>query len=356
MGPQYEPGSARYNAFYHGRRECDKNWIDFDEATTLTALDWLKEKPSGPWCLWMPLIFPHLPFEVESEWYDMYNPAGLPTRITSFGKDKPAFHEAIRNKYGTQRLTESDWQEISRVYYGMVSRVDDQLGRTMAALEAAGELDNTIVVYLTDHGEYLGDFGLVEKWPAAMDRCILQNPVVMAGPGISEGKTASTFAEMVDIMPTLLELAGVEISHTHFGRSLVKALEDPDTQIRDCAFSEGGFRVGDAHLFEHAGEGVYKNKADLQHEQPYLTGKAISLRTSSHTYVHRLYEEDELYDRSQDPSETTNLITSPDHQALARQMMQQVTDWLLETSDVIPWKADPRFPRVPMGQHEDFHF
>ena len=227
MGPQYETGSALYDAFYHGRRPGENRWLDFDEASIRTAIDWLEAGPSGPWCLWIPLMFPHLPFEVEDPWYSMYSPGDMPSRITGKGRGKPAFHDAIRNKLGTGRLSEDEWQEIQRVYYGMVSRVDDQLGRVMRCLDENGETGRTVVCYLTDHGEYLGDFGLVEKWPSGLDRCLLQNPLIMAGPGIAEGIVAETFAEMVDVMPTLLELADVKVRHTHFGRSLVPALQAP---------------------------------------------------------------------------------------------------------------------------------
>jgi arylsulfatase A-like enzyme len=95
----------------------------------------------------------------------------------------------------------------------------------MRALELTGQLDDTLVLFLTDHGEYLGDFGLVEKWPSGMDRCLLQNPVIFAGPGIAENRVADSFAEMVDILPTLLEIADIEPKHTHFGRSLVPVLK-----------------------------------------------------------------------------------------------------------------------------------
>lgn len=353
MGPQYEEQSTLYNLFYHGKRPGNDTWLDFDEATTRTAIDWLDEKPKGPWCLWMPLVFPHLPFEVEDPWYSMYSGADLSRRIPGNGEGKPIFHEGIRKKYGTDRVTEAQWQEIIRVYYGMVSRVDAQLGRVMQKLDQIGELDNTIVVYLTDHGEYIGDFGLVEKWPSAMDRSILQNPVIMAGPGVIEGAVARGFTEMVDILPTLLELADVELRHTHFGTSLVPVIEDPTVSVRDCAFSEGGFRVRDEHLFEVA-DGEYRNKSELEHEQPESTGKCVAMRTDDYTYVFRLYEGDELYDRRSDPDETTNLIDRAEHSDAADRLRGRVLSWLLETSDVIPWDQDPRFPRVPMGEHDAF--
>ena len=352
MGPQYEDQSPLYNAFYHGKRPGE-TWLDFDEAATLTALDWLKERPKGPWCLWIPLIFPHLPFEVEDPWYSMYQTSDVPARISSHGHGKPGFHQAIRDKLGTERLTEANWQEILRVYYGMISRVDDQLGRVMKELDHIGETDNTLTLFFTDHGEYAGDFGLVEKWPSGLDDCLLHNPLIVAGPGVKENMTAETFTEMVDILPTLLEVAEIEPNHTHFGKSLVPSFSDPTTMIRDCAYSEGGFAFSELDLLERA-QGEYANKANLQHEKPELVGKAISIRTAEYTYVYRLYENDEIYDRAQDPAEETNLIQDPALEDTIAGLKSRVLDWLFSTADVIPWDSDPRFPKIPNGHHDPF--
>jgi arylsulfatase A-like enzyme len=355
MGPQYEEHSALYDIFYHGKRPGPEPWLDFDEAAILTAIDWLNSNPKGPWCLWIPLIFPHLPFEVEDPWYSMYSSGDVTSRFQGEGHGKPLFHEAIRNKLGTDRVTEDQWIEMMRVYYGMISRVDDQLGRVMQVLDQNGETDKTLSLFFTDHGEYAGDFGLVEKWPSGLDRCLLQNPLIMAGPGVKEGGTATTFTEMVDILPTLLEVAEIETDHTHFGQSLVPALENPDIQIRDCAFSEGGFAADEIDLLESAG-GEYAKKADLQHEQPRIVGRAISIRTSEYTYVYRLYEDDELYDLAVDPNERNNLIEEAAARPIASELRDRILDWLLSTADVIPWSPDPRFPKIPQGQHDEFHF
>ncbi len=355
MGPQFQEGSALYNVFHHGRRPGDGIWLDFDEAATLTAIDWLDTNPKGPWCLWIPLIFPHLPFEVEEPWYSLHARSDVHRRYAGHGSGKPRFHQAIRDRYGTERLTNDEWTELVRVYYGMIARVDSQLGRVMRALERSGNIEDTVTVFLTDHGEYAGDFGLVEKWPSGLDRCLLQNPLLIAGPGITEGTTAETFTEMVDILPTLLEIAEIKVRHTHFGKSLLPVLQDPGFRIRDRAFSEGGFSVRELDLLETA-RGEYANKARLQHEQPRIVGRAISMRTDRYTYVYRLYEEDELYDRSDDPDERHNLIRSPDRQLTAGELKNGILDWLVETADVIPWQSDPRFPEIPQGQHDTFHF
>ena len=158
---------------------------------------------------------------------------------------------------------------------------------------------------------------------------------------------------MIDLLPTCLDLAGTAAAHTHFGRSLVPLMEAPDTTwARDAAFTEGGFHTSDAHLFEEAG-GEYALKAGLQKAQPELVGKCVAMRTKEWTYVHRLEEADELYDRSADPEETVNLLASEPgvHEGRVAELRARMLDWHLETSDVIPWTADPRFPRIPHGFH-----
>ena len=225
----------------------------------------------------------------------------------------------------------------------------------MQALERSGQLENTLVLFLTDHGEYLGDFGLVEKWPSGLDNCLLQNPVIFAGPGVAEGAVTDTFAEMVDVLPTLLEAAHIDAQHSHFGRSLSATLADPSMAHRDRAFSEGGFALHETALLEQP-KGEYKQKGALQKTHPELVGRAISMRTQQYTYVYRLYEGDELYDREADPSEQHNLLLEPGHEVTAETLKAEtlkaeILKWLLETADTIPWQADPRFPAIANGYH-----
>lgn len=324
--------------------------FDHDEATIRTARRWLEEgRPTDrPWVLWVPLLFPHPPFTVEEPWFSLHDRATMPDPIPVAGAGKPQFMEAYRKAYGWDGLTLDDLHEIMATYHGMVSRVDSQLGRLLSALDTVGAREQTVTVAFTDHGDYLGDFGLVEKWPSGLDPCLLKNPLILAGPGLPEGVVFDQPVEMVDLLPTICDLAEAPIRHTHFGKSLLPALGSSETVHRAFACAEGGFRVSDQDLLETAGW-IYQPKADLQKARPELVGTAMVLRTPTLTYVHRRYESDELYDRVGDPSETTNLIEHPDVTELATSLRSQVLGWLADTSDVIPWDADPRFPKIHHG-------
>jgi arylsulfatase A-like enzyme len=323
-------------AFYTGRRTGGGPFVDHDEAAVQTGLAWLAEGLPEPWVLFVPLIFPHPPFEVEEPWFSLHDRAAMPAPRPRPTGPAPAYMAEIHRRHGFDRLDASDWAEIAATYHGMVSRVDDQLGRLLRAVDAAGAGERTVTAFFTDHGEYLGDYGLVEKWPSGLHDCLLRNPLVLAGPGVPHGAVRDAPAELIDLFATLLELAEVKAAHTHFGRSLLTGAP------RDAAFSEGGFALAEEPLLER-GPFPYDLKGALQHEDPLTVGRAVAVRTREWTYVHRLYEGDELYDRRTDPGELHNRAGTPDVAETERALRDRVLGWLLETADVIPWTPDPRF-------------
>ena len=340
----YPPEHKFARTFYHGKRDAPESGVvlDFDEATVQTAEAWLAEGPPEPWLLFVALIFPHPPFAVEEPWFSLHARSEVPLPVSGDPADKAAFTREIREQYGTDRLDEGDWREIVATYYGMVARVDSQLGRVSSAVEACGAADRTVSVFMTDHGEYLGDYGLIEKFPSGQDDCLLRNPLIISTPAGVEGAASDALVEMVDLLPTLLELADVEARHTHFGRSLVPLLEDASRAHRDAAFAEGGFTASESHLLER-GPFPYDLKSGIQHQAPVFAGKVVSMRTREWTYVHRLYERNELYDRANDPRELRNRSGEPELAELERGLHERVLNFLLETGDVIPWEPDPRF-------------
>ncbi len=350
---EYPEDHRMYSAFYFGRQGAERR-LDADEAAVQTAIRWIEEGlDDRPWALWIPLINPHPPFMVEDPWFSLHDRADVPLPIPASAADgKAGFMDEYRRRYRWDQLDEGDLREIIATYYGMVSRTDQQLGRVLAAIERAGALEDTIVVYATDHGEYLGDYSLVEKWPSGLDPSLVRNPLIIAGPGVAEGEVCDAMVELVDLLPTLLDVAEVQTRHTHFGRSLLPVLADPSRPHREFACSEGGFSPADVDLFEGGGW-IYQRKSDIQHELPHLVGKAQAIRTHTHTYVYRQCESDELYDRRADPDETTNRVDDPALASERDALRSQLLDWMIATSDVIDWMPHPRFPEILHGWRDE---
>ncbi|MEZ5378499.1 MAG: sulfatase-like hydrolase/transferase [Acidimicrobiales bacterium] len=330
-------------AFYVGERDGDN---DFDEAAVRSAEAWLDRRPTdSPWMLYVPLIFPHCPFGVEEPWFSMHDRAAMPERRPHVQSGhEPAYMQHLRNTYGTDRLTDEQWREIAATYHGMVSRLDWHVGRLVAAL---GDEPDTHVIFFSDHGEYLGDYDLIEKWPSGLHDCLARDPFVIAGPSVAPGVVVDQMVEMVDLVPTVHELAGIEADYTHFGRSLVPLLDGSDAPHREFAFTEGGFLVAEEPLLERPAY-PYDLKGRAQHDRPDAVGKAVAIRSKDWTYVWRLHEPPELYDRHADPEELHNLAGLADHAPTEHDLRDELLRWLVATGDVVPWNADPRFPTIDL--------
>ena len=337
---EFPPGHRLHHAHYLGRLDGDEP-LDLDEAAVQTAIQLLERGLPEPFVLVLTLFAPHPPFAVPEPWYSLHDRAAMPAPGPP-GSGKPRFMAALRECSGLDALSADDWAEITATYYGMVSRVDDQLGRVLGALGRAGVTERTVVCFHSDHGEYLGDYGLVEKWPSGLDDCLLRNPLVIAGPGVAEAHVSTALVEMVDLLPTLCELAGAEVGHAHFGRSLLPASQGVDVPHRDATFSEGGFRMDEEPQDELVAGYPYDLKTTLLHERPELVGRSVAVRTTEWTYVYRSGEGEELYDRRADAGELANVAGFPEHAATVAALRGRVLDWLVNTSDVVPQARDPR--------------
>ncbi|MFF8717496.1 sulfatase-like hydrolase/transferase [Streptomyces sp. NPDC015184] len=342
------PDGVWSRLFYRGRVPDDGR-VDPDEAAIRSAEQWLATHPEQPWVLFVPMVAPHCPFQVEEPWFSQFDRDALPDPAAP-GDDparEPRYMQAIRERYGIEDVTPEQWREVVATYYGMIARLDDQLGRVMKAVADAGAADDTVTLFFADHGEYLGDYGLIEKWPSAMHDCITRDPLIISGGGFARGQVCDSMVEMIDVLPTVLELAGVEAPHRHFGRSLTPLLADPAGSHRQYAFTEGGFTEEEEPQMERPAF-PYDLKGALQHEDPTLVGKAVAVRDREWTYVWRLYEAPELYDRAKDPQERTSLAGRSEYAAVEQRMRDALLRWLVETADVIPAEADPRLPQVAL--------
>ncbi len=340
--PSLTPGS--YSMLYGAagdRRET------YDYKLMQLASKILERKESDrPFCLFLPLLQPHPPYTIPKDFYDMYSPSSLPPLVPPGLKKKPDFHEGIRRTYGLDKLDESTFRKIRAVYYGQVSYSDWLLGELMASVEKNGRSKDTAIFVSSDHGDYAGDYGLVEKWPSGLEDCLTRVPMIGKVPGGKAGVVATDLVEMFDIMQTCLDIAGVprEATHTHFSRSLLPQISGGKGDNARAAFCEGGYNVYEPQCFEPAGAGggPYAGKIELQNEQPVMVSRSAMIRTQTHKLIRRPQGQSELYHVADDPGETRNLYGESASMAVEAELKTRLLDHFVNTTGIAPNDKDPR--------------
>ncbi|WP_309714388.1 sulfatase-like hydrolase/transferase [Armatimonas sp.] len=315
------------------------------------AIEYLKSGPTQPFCLYLPLLFPHCPYVAPQPWHDLIDPDALPALRPVRGDGAPDFHKMIRQTRKLDRLDESVLRKINAVYLGMIGVVDHLLGMLLDTLEQTGLADDTAIVFFSDHGDWAGDYGLVEKWPSALDDTITRVPLVIKIPGGKRGHVVTEPVELFDIFATALELTGTEARHTHFARSLVPQLQGAAGDPNRVVFAEGGYAFHEPLCFEgRQNEAIFRDtthiyypKGRLQQDYPESVCRAAMVRTQTHKLIRRPDGTSELYDLVADPQELRNLYGQQlDIQAA---LERRLLDWYLQTADVTPHTEWPRgFP------------
>ena len=348
-----EPGSDTYYSFYAGRldKRADDIYCHEDWAMVLGAIDLIRAHDGEqPLCIYLPILDPHPPYAVEEPWYSLINRAKLPPRAPApeAWVGKPALLKGMWERQNLQGWTEDRWSELRATYYGMCARIDHQFGLLVDALKEQRLYDETALFFFSDHGDFTGDYGLVEKTMNTFEDCLSRVPFILKPPrGLPvEPRVSEAMVELLDLPATVYELAGVEPDYTHFSKSLLPVLADKTDEHRDAVFCEGGRLHGEQHAMELGPnmnpEGLYWPRVGLQvrDDGPYHT-KAAMCRTKEFKYVRRLYERDELYDLKKDPQELDNVIEDPVYSGALAQLRSRLLTWYLETGDVVPHDLDP---------------
>lgn len=284
------------------------------------AIEWLRHgRGEKPYCAWVSFPDPHHPFDAPEPWSRLHNPAevDLPKCREREFEGRPWWHRAVlesepegakehaevRKSY-SRIPPQSDVQlrEIIANTYGQIALMDHNIGRLLIALDETGEAANTIVVYISDHGDWLGDHGLVLKGPMHYDG-LLRVPMIFRGPRVPAEAICDEPVSTLDLAATLCEYGSAEPLLAQHGTSLKGLIES------------GGSR-------EFA-----LNEWELL---PTRTGVALSLRTVR-TKTHKLTVDlrsgaGELYDMAEDPEERNNLFGKPDcreMQSALEELLQQ---------------------------------
>jgi arylsulfatase A-like enzyme len=210
---------------------------------TTRFTDWLGRQGTG-WFAHLSYLRPHPPYAAAGEFATMYDPSDVDLPIAPVAKDqRHGLHEIALAIAASAAPTDPDEMRAMRAqYYGMISEVDYQLGRVVDAIERRGEWDDTLVVITSDHGEQLGDHGLVEKlgfFPQSYHVIGLwRDP---RSP--NAGRTVDKFSENVDLLPTLADALSLEVPVQCDGRSLAPLFVDDAVEWRDQAHYEWDYRT-----------------------------------------------------------------------------------------------------------------
>lgn len=308
--------------FSEGREIKDPN----DEETFAEAEKFLQRAAESghPFLLWLTPRNPHVPYTAPQRFKDLYketdiklDPNWLETPpMQSFFNQGPAGDISFRDSKiliyphapagqtsGPPRSA-ADMKEVIKAYYGDVSCLDEQIGRLIGQLKADGLYENTIIIYLSDNGYFLGNHGLGNK--ITMHEESVRIPMFVHSPLLPVKHAKSdALVSSLDVYPTILDLAGVAVPPHLMGKSLLPVLKDPSGTVRDYVVSEC---VGPP-------------------EKRLGTGHRM-VRTDHFKYILSSSDEEAFFDLRSDPYEMKNLIADPEMKAEIDRHRKMLHDWM----------------------------
>ena len=262
-----------------------------DHKSATKAVQLLKTHGMNPFFLAVGFVRPHYPMVAPRQyfspypWKGMVLPASYDNDLSQFPKLGIAGTNNVRNPIGKYP---DNQKRMWTGYYSAVAFMDEQVGRVLDELDRQGLTDSTAIVFTSDHGYHLGEHGFWQK--SNLHEEVLRVPMMISVPGMKPGRSDS-IVELLDLYPTLSELAGLDVPDTVQGTSLVKVLEEPTAKVKPGAIS---FNKG--HSF----------RTDRWHYMRYTDGTA------------------ELYDMDNDPDQLANLARSEQHAEIRSELDQQL--------------------------------
>ncbi|MCL4693409.1 MAG: sulfatase-like hydrolase/transferase, partial [Candidatus Hydrogenedentes bacterium] len=288
---------------------------------TTQACKWIRGAGSG-WFANVNFIKPHPPRICPAPFNDMYDPADmLPSN--RHARELENEHSYLKTVRRTPALIdERDLRETRACYYGMISEIDACIGRLVDTLKEMGQWDNTLIVFTSDHGEYLGDHFFTDK--AHFYDETMRVPLIIRDPAPEAGATRSqrldSFVESIDIAPTVLEYLGEPIPDRFQGTSVL-------SQVRGTR--ERGGR--DAIHFEYDFRGFFRDNSSVNPDECILW----VLRDERYKYVQFGLESMPplLFDLHKDPGEFHNLAADPNAAPIVADYAQKMLRWRMRNED-----------------------
>ena len=295
-----------------------------EDIVTDRAVDWIKQRSNKPFCMMLWFQSPHAPFFRARRHLDLYDGVPIP-KPSTFDDDlkgypgKPrAFAEAddrigIYSEHSdTAQNCARTLEELTKDYYAGIVAADENMGKIFRALTEIGQLDDTVIVFSSDHGFFLGEWGKYDK--RFMHEPSIRVPMLVRYPRIVRAGSAKEEMSLnLDIAPTFLELAGVKVPQQMQGSSLVPLLQEkpPGEWRKDWLYE----------YYEYPGA--------------HKVRKHRGVRTERYKLIHyyEAPEEFELYDLREDPGELHNLYGEPAHEHLTQELVRRIDELRAHTDD-----------------------
>jgi arylsulfatase A-like enzyme len=304
---------------------------------TDTAITVLEERAreGRPFFLRVDTDAPHFANVVPEPYASMYDPSTIPPwpNFEESFVGKPAGHLRKHREWHLEGKGWDWWSQVVAKYYGDVSLIDSCVGRLLDALRECGLEENTVFLFATDHGDALGSHRHFEKAGTMYDE-VYRIPLLARMPrGWSGGGRPLPFVRLLDLMPTLVELAGAELPHPVQGRSLVPLLRGEDYAEGSKDPSLPARRDGPSGPSEYWPDSVYCE----HHGEVWGYQSQRMVRTAGWKYVYNPHDLDELYNLRDDPGELTNLAEHPEFAGVREEMQARLLGWNDATGDMFRW-------------------
>ncbi len=285
------------------------------------AIDFIRTDHGGkPWLMSVNIFDPHAPFDPPQSCLDRFDEEALPGpkfRESDLAAQAKLSHVDFQT--AARRPEDFDAKRIQAAYYAMIELIDDNVGRMLDALEDSDQLDNTVVIFMSDHGEMLGDHGLLLKGCRFYEG-LVRVPLILSWKGrFLPGQRRQALVELIDIAPTLLELAGLPIPARMQGRSLQQLLHDENAADSHRDFARCEYYSA---LNPSAREGFTGSYATMIRDDRY---KLV---------IYHGHGIGEIFDLQDDPDEFENLWDNPSYSPIKLDLMHKSFDALAFAVDL----------------------
>ncbi len=292
-----------------------------------------------PFFLWLSIPDPHPPYMVPEPYRSMYDAVELPPPAWVEGEMDAKPHRQRQvvewDRYGVE-YSGDRIDTLRRIYAGMVSYIDDEMGRFVDHLRDVGLDENTVVLFTADHGDYMGDHRMIRKGPHVYE-ALVHVPLLARFPGQFPPRPTDAMVTNIDICPTICDLVGIAPPEGVQGRSFAPVLRGHADAHHQRVFLEHGDPGRPLQPGELSPEECERLRHDTGHHLcPTVSrGPVKGVRSDRWKYVYNAGDVDELYDLHTDPHELRNLAADPALRPVVDEHRQALLEWLIDTEDTL---------------------